>query len=59
MKFPSVVRSLVIVADNDAAGEREARKAAEALTARGLQVRIIRPAPDHKDWNSELQGIPS
>jgi DNA primase len=54
MQFPMVVRSVVIAADNDAAGEREADKAAEAFTARGFTVRIMRPAPEFKDFNEQL-----
>jgi DNA primase len=53
MHFPSVVRSVVIGADNDAAGQRETDKAAEAFTARGLSVRIMRPSAGFKDFNEQ------
>jgi DNA primase len=54
MRFPEIVRSVVIAADNDAAGEREAAKAAQAFAERGLKVRTMRPAPAFKDWNEQL-----
>lgn len=56
MKFPPVVRSVVIGADGDDAGEREALKAGAAYVAGGLQARIIRPLAGFKDFNAELQG---
>lgn len=56
MQFPQGVRSVVIGADGDEAGEAAARKAADAFTGRGLQVRIIRPLGDFEDFNAELQG---
>lgn len=54
MKFPMVVRSVVIAADNDPAGEREADKAAAAFTDRGLRVRIMRPEQGFKDFNEQI-----
>lgn len=54
MQFPRMVRSVVIAADNDAAGEREATKAAEEFTDRGISVRIMRPSPGFKDFNEQL-----
>lgn len=59
MRFPSCVRSVVIAADNDAAGDREAHKAAEAFMGRGLAVRIMRPSPGFKDFNQELMATAS
>lgn len=56
MQFPPEVRSVVIGADNDDAGDAAARKAAQAFGLRGLAVRIIRPLPDFKDFNDELRG---
>lgn len=56
MRFPSCIRSVVIGADNDAAGEQAARKAAQAFAMRGLSVRIIYPAAGFKDFNDELRG---
>ncbi|QGN56140.1 hypothetical protein GKE62_17895 [Novosphingobium sp. Gsoil 351] len=56
MQFPIGVRSVVIAADNDGAGERSAREAALAFAHRGLSVRIIRPLPAFKDFNDELRG---
>lgn len=54
MKFPRLVRSVVIAADNDPSGEREASKAAAAFADRGLSVRVMRPSPEFKDFNEEL-----
>lgn len=59
MRFPALVRSIVIAADNDTAGEREAAKAAEAFIARGLSVRIMRPTPAFKDFNEQLASAQS
>ncbi len=53
-RFPSIVQSVVIAADSDAAGHREADKAAAAFSERGLRVRIMRPATPHNDWNDQL-----
>jgi DNA primase len=50
------VRSVVIGADNDPAGDRAAQDAARAFVLRGLTVRIIRPLDGHKDFNDELKG---
>lgn len=57
MRFPAGVRDVVIGADGDEAGEREARKAAAAFTERGIKSRIIRPLEGFKDFNAELQGL--
>jgi DNA primase len=54
MMFPGSVRSVVIAADADAAGEAAAKRAAEAFTDRGLGVRTMRPAAGFKDWNQQL-----
>lgn len=56
MRFPAGVRSVIIGADNDAAGEQAARKAAHDFAIRGLSVRIIYPAAGFKDFNDELRG---
>lgn len=56
MMFPPEVRSVVIGADNDDAGDTAARKAALAFALRGLSVRIIHPLPGFKDFNDELRG---
>ena len=54
MQFPALVRAIVIGADGDVAGEMAARKAAEAFSAKGLAVRIMRPATGFKDFNEQL-----
>ncbi len=56
MQFPPEVRTIVIAADNDAAGEAAAQRAAQAFAARGLSVRIIHPLDGFKDFNDELRG---
>jgi DNA primase len=55
MQFPQGVRSVVIGADGDEAGEAAAQRAAAAFAGRGLKVRIIRPLDGFKDFNDELQ----
>ena len=57
--LPHRVRSIVIAADNDAAGAMAADKAGEAYARQGLSVRIMRPAPAFKDFNDELRRITS
>lgn len=59
MQFPAGVRAIVIGADGDAAGEVGGRKAAEAFSARGLSVRIMRPAAGFKDFNEQLAARPA
>lgn len=56
MQFPPEVRSVVIGADNDAAGEVQAAEAARTFAGRGLQVRVIHPLAGFKDFNDELRG---
>ncbi|WP_062343572.1 CHC2 zinc finger domain-containing protein [Novosphingobium sp. CCH12-A3] len=56
MQFPPGVRSVLIGADNDPAGQVAAEKAAHAFSDRGLSVRIIRPVSGAKDFNDELTG---
>lgn len=57
MCLPPVVSSVIIAADNDAAGEQAARRAAERFASEGRQVRIMRPDPAYKDWNDQLRGL--
>lgn len=57
MSVPPVISSVIIAADNDAAGEQAARRAAERFASEGRQVRIMRPDPAFKDWNDQLLGI--
>lgn len=57
LEFPPGIRSIVIGADNDATGRREADKAAAAHAARGLAVRILYPQAGFKDFNAEWQGV--
>ena len=57
MSLPPLVSSVIIAADNDAAGEQAARRAAERFASEGRHVRIMRPDPAFKDWNDQLRGI--
>lgn len=57
MELPASVRSVLIGADNDNAGEGAAQKAALAFVSRGLDVRTIYPAQGHKDFNSEAMAF--
>lgn len=57
MILPVGVRSVVIGADGDNSGETHAKRAAETFATQGRSVRIIRPAPGHKDFNDELRGV--
>jgi DNA primase len=57
MVIPAQVRSLVIAADNDPAGEMAAYRAADAMAVLGRRVGIIRPASGFKDFNDELCGV--
>jgi DNA primase len=54
MRFPAGVQSVVIGADNDDAGEREAHKAAAVFSGAGLRVRTMRPDVGCKDFNEML-----
>lgn len=56
MVLPPEVRSVVIGADGDAAGERAAQEAGAVFAAAGRRVRIMRPASPHKDFNAELEA---
>lgn len=56
MQFPPDVRSIVIGADNDRAGQASAAQAAQSFADRGLSVRVIRPLDGCKDFNDELRG---
>lgn len=57
MILPQTIRSLIIAADNDAAGELAAQRAADTHNINGRDVRIMRPDPAFKDFNDQLQGI--
>lgn len=57
MRFPPEVHTITIAADNDAAGEAAATKAATNFEERGLLVQIIRPSAGFKDFNDEWTGV--
>ncbi len=56
--LPTVVRTVIILADNDAngAGERAARAAAERWLAEGRRVRLAMPTEAGSDFNDVLVG---
>ena len=58
LELPIGVRTVTIAADNDAAGEAGALKAAQRFVAEGREARIIRPIAGFKDFNAELMGRP-
>lgn len=59
MAIPDTVRSLTIAADNDAAGERAAQRAADFFSVGGREVWIMRPKHGFKDFNDQIRGIQS
>lgn len=54
VQLPDTVRSIVIGADADMAGQHAAAKAAEAFSRGGRKVTIITPDDGSKDWNASL-----
>ena len=54
LKLPAMVRSVVVAHDADESGMRAAAKAAERFSSEGRSVRLLAPAPPHKDFNAEL-----
>lgn len=56
LQLPPGVRSVIIAADNDEAGERAARVAADRFTSEGRKCRVIRPLDGFKDFNAEVMG---
>ncbi len=59
VRFPEIVREVVIAADGDAPGRAAAAKAADAYAAAGLTVRTVTPAPGFGDFNDEIRGARS
>jgi DNA primase len=52
--LPAMVRSVVVAHDADESGKLAAAKAAERFSLEGRSVRLLAPAPPHKDFNAEL-----
>jgi hypothetical protein len=50
-----VVREVVIAADNDPVGQREAERAAQRWQAEGRRVRIATPDAAESDFNDLLR----
>lgn len=57
LSIPESIRLLTVAADNDLAGKRAARCAAETFAVSGREVRVMRPKPEFKDFNDQLRGI--
>lgn len=57
MCLPAIVASVIIAADNDAAGDQASHRAAERFASERRRVRIMRPDPPYKDWNDQLRGL--
>jgi len=55
MALPDAIRSVIIGADADDAGERSAQAAGQSFADQGRSARIIRPQAGFKDFNQELQ----
>lgn len=53
IRFPSLVRSVAVGGDNDAAGREAAQKAARSFADRGLHSRVFFPT-GAKDFNAQL-----
>lgn len=56
VELPESCHSVVIARDNDEAGQRAAKAAAEAFARPGRTVRIACPPGQSKDWNEQLQS---
>jgi putative DNA primase/helicase len=52
--LPSVVEEVIILADNDAAGEAGTNAATTRWIGEGRRVRIARPPSEFKDFNDQL-----
>lgn len=59
VEFPAVVSDVILAGDNGDAGRTAAGEARAAFISRGLSVSEVYPAPEFKDWNDELRGIPA
>ncbi|MEO7470143.1 MAG: CHC2 zinc finger domain-containing protein [Sphingobium limneticum] len=56
IRYPDIVRRIVICSQNDRAGEAATSAAASALLDQGYLVDVAYPAPAYKDWNDQLRG---
>jgi hypothetical protein len=56
LRLPPAARDVVILADNDPAGERSVNAAVIRWRAEGRRVRIARPPPPFNDFNDLLLG---
>jgi hypothetical protein len=60
LNLPDNVAGVEFAAQNDPPGSPawvQVERAAQALIAKGLKVRIVRPPPDFKDWNDLIRGV--
>lgn len=56
VELPDAVESVIIAADNNAAGYAAAEVAGDAFARQGRRVAVRFPDPVYKDWNDELMG---
>jgi hypothetical protein len=56
VRLPAEARDIILLADNDAAGEDAVMAAAARFRIEGRRVRIARPPADFKDFNDLLTG---
>jgi DNA primase len=54
IRYPDIVRKIVICAQNDDAGDLATDKAAHLLHQQGYEVDVRHPDPAFKDWNDQL-----
>lgn len=57
VKFPPVVRRVIVAGQNNTAGRIAANKAAVALADLGLNVSFAWPDARFDDWNDQLRGV--
>jgi len=56
LSLPDPIRNVIIGADADDNGERQAQAAGQAFAEQGRLATIVRPQPGFKDFNEELQA---
>ncbi len=59
MKFPRMVRSLILAGDNNEAGRAAVAKARIIHASSGLSVEEVYPDAPFKDWNDQHMGVRS
>lgn len=59
LRLPSAFRAIGLLVDRDSAGETSCQRAAERLAKAvpGRAIRLLRPAPPHKDFNDLQRAL--